>query len=323
MNPVTEPPSRREIRKSLQTTFDPGLRWRKERAILRTQQALHLPALLTGAKLQRPVFVVGAPRSGTMLLYSVLRASSSLAHWRPTEAHEVWELDHHPRLTGWTSNVLTPADATPDVIRRIHRSFLLVTGRNKRLIDKTPRNVLRVSFMNEVFPDALFIYLKRDGRENVNSLINAWRSKRYRTYRLPEHHNISGVDPAWWKFVLYPGWREDLGGPLEVVCAKQWIASNRHAMDALGGIDAPRWTEIRYERLVDDPVGEVGRLMDFIGLPYEDAVRQAAVDVSTTPINAVTPPERGKWKKENPREIGNILELIAPTMRAMGYEMDA
>lgn len=322
MPAVTDTPSRREIRKSLQTTFDPGLRWRKERAILRTQQALHLPALMTGGAVERPIFVVGAPRSGTMLLYTVLRSSSKLAHWRPTEAHEVWELDHHPAQHGWISNVLTAADATPEVTKRIRRSFLLVTGKNKRLIDKTPRNVLRVPFMNAVFPDARFIYLKRDGRDNVNSLINAWRSKRYRTYRLPEPHRIPGVDPGWWKFVLYPGWEEDLDGPVERVCARQWSASNEHALKALPEIDPDRRTEIRYEDLVDDPVGEIGRLMEFVDLPYEAEVRERAAAVSTTPINTVTPPERGKWRKENPTEIENVLELIRPAMQAMGYRLD-
>ena len=319
---MTDTPSRREIRKSLQTTFDPGLRWRKERALLRTQQLLHAPALITGARVERPVFVVGAPRSGTMLLYSVLRSSPRLAHWRPTEAHEVWELDHHPAQHGWVSNVLTAADATPEVTKRIRRSFLLVTGRRKRLIDKTPRNVLRVPFMNAVFPDARFIYLKRDGRENVNSLINAWRSKRYRTYRLPEPHRIPGVDPVWWKFVLYPGWEQDIDGPVELVCAKQWMASNEHAMKGRSEIDEERWTEIRYEDLVDNPVAEVGRLMDFIDVPYDDVVRRRAADVSTTPINTVTPPERGKWRRENPKEIANITDVIAPTMQAMGYSLD-
>lgn len=322
MPAVTDTPSRREIRKSLQTTFDPGLRWRKERAILRTQQALHLPALMTGGAVERPIFVVGAPRSGTMLLYTVLRSSSKLAHWRPTEAHEVWELDHHPAQHGWISNVLTAADATPEVTKRIRRSFLLVTGKNKRLIDKTPRNVLRVPFMNAVFPDARFIYLKRDGRDNVNSLINAWRSKRYRTYRLPEPHRIPEVDPSWWKFVLYPGWEEDLDGPVERVCARQWSASNEHALKALPEIDPDRRTEIRYEDLVDDPVGEIGRLMEFVDLPYEAEVRERAAAVSTTPINTVTPPERGKWRKENPTEIENVLELIRPAMQAMGYRLD-
>ncbi|HEV3471638.1 MAG TPA: sulfotransferase, partial [Actinomycetota bacterium] len=68
-----------------------------------------------------------------------------------------------------------------------------MTGRKHRLLDKTPRNALRVPFVDALFPDARYIYLQRDGRENVNSLINAWRTPRYRSYELPQEHSIPGV----------------------------------------------------------------------------------------------------------------------------------
>jgi hypothetical protein len=48
-------------------------------------------------------------------------------------------------------------------------------------------------------------------------------------------------------------------------------------------------------------------------------MRARAAALSSTPVNVVTPPERGKWRKENPDEITAILELIAPTMEALGY----
>ena len=314
--------SRRAIRKSLRTNFQPGWGWRYERLRLRAQQATHVPALLAGQRLERPIFIVGAPRSGSMLLYTILRASSGLAHWRPSEAHEVWEADYHPSTRGWESNVLTPADITPDAARRIRRSFLLVAGTRRRLIDKTPRNVLRVPFIDALFPDAVYIFLKRDGRDNVNSLINAWRSPRYRTYLLPQPHSIPGVDPRWWKFVLYPGWRSDVQGPLELVCAKQWRESNNSVVAALNDIEADRWTDVRYEDLVDDPVEEVGRLMKFLELPYEGAVRARAAAARTTPVNVVTPPGRGKWRRENPREIASVVNLLEPTMTSLGYRAD-
>jgi hypothetical protein len=313
---------RKKIRKSLRTNFDPGPRDHLNRVLLRARQAAHLPALWTGGKLDRPVFIIGAPRSGTSLLYAILRTSTRFAHW-PGEAHEVWEADYHPALRGWESNALSASDAEGEAADRIRRSFLLVTGSRKRLIDKTPRNALRVPFVDSLFPDAHFIYLKRDGRDNVNSLINAWRTPRYRTYELPESHSIPGADPKWWKFVLYPGWREDVSGPLEVVCAKQWMASNDRALDARRGIEPARWTEVRYEDLVEEPEGEVGRLMAALDLPYEDKIRERARATKTTAINVVTPPERGKWRRENPKEIEAILGLIEPTMKAMGYDIDA
>ena len=313
---------KRKIRKSLRTNFNPTPRDHLNRVLLRARQASHLPSLWAGGTLDRPIFIIGAPRSGTSLLYAILRTSSRLAHW-PGEAHEVWEADYHPALRGWESNALGVADVERDAAERIRRSFFLVTGSKKRLIDKTPRNALRVPFVNDVFPDAHFVYLMRDGRDNVNSLINAWRTPRYRTYEMPEPHAIPGVDPKWWKFVLYPGWRDDVRGPVELVCAKQWVASNDLALAASKDIDASRWTPIRYEDLVEEPEAEIGRLMDALDLPYEEPVKERARATKTTAINVVTPPERGKWRRENPEEITSILERIRPTMEAMGYDTDA
>lgn len=252
------------------------------------------------------------------MVYSILRASGELAHW-PGEAHEVWEADYHPALRGWESNELTAADVEERAAHRIRRSFFLVTGTRRRLIDKTPRNALRVEFIDALFDDARFVFLKRDGRDNVSSLINAWRTPRYRTYELPQPHAIGGVDPKWWKFVLYPGWKDDAGGPLEVVCARQWTASNELALRAARNLGAGRWCEVSYEAFVADPVAEAGRLMDFLELSYDDSVRSRAEAAKTTPVNVVTPPERGKWRRENPREIEAVLGLIAPTMSKLGY----
>jgi hypothetical protein len=314
--------SRRAIRKSLRTNFDPGPRFWFNRLKLRGQQLIHVPSLLTGGRVDRPIFVIGAPRAGTHMLYLILRSSSRLAHWRPSEAHEVWELDYHPALRGWESNALVASDVNPEAAARIRRSFLLVAGNGLRFIDKAPRNCLRLPFIDAIFPDARYVYLQRDGRENVNSLINAWRSPRYRTYELPQPHSIPGVDPRWWKFVLYPGWQEDTRGPLEVVCAKQWTVSNEYALEASKKIGLDRWIEVRYEELVDDPVEQVARLMEFLGLPYEREVRDRAAASKTTPVNTVTPPERGKWRRENPEEIAAVRPLIEHTMNTLGYELD-
>lgn len=308
---------RRALRKSLRTNFRPGPRDYLNRAALRARQAAHLPAYAAGRRLDRPVFIIGAPRSGTSLLYSVLRSAPVFAHW-PGEAHEVWEADYHPALRDWESNALTAADVDEKAAAKIRRAFFLVAGSRRRLIDKTPRNALRVSFVDAIFPDARYVHLVRDGRENVNSLINAWRTPRYRTYRLD--HSIEGVDPEWWKFVLYPGWREDSSGPLEVVCARQWASSNELALRDLKVV-GERAVRVRYEDLVDSPETEVERVAGFLDVPFDDGLRAKAAAVRTTPINVVTPPERGKWRKENPREIESIVPLIAPAMEALSYEV--
>ncbi|HEX2240739.1 MAG TPA: sulfotransferase, partial [Actinomycetota bacterium] len=243
-----------------------------------------------------------------------------IGHWSG-EAHEVWEADHHPAFRQWSSNVLEATDATPDAVARIRRQFFLATGPRKRFLEKTPRNSLRIPFIERIFPDALFVHLKRDGRDNVNSLINAWRTPRYRTYQLPEPHRIPGVDPHWWKFVLYPGWKEDRDGPLQLVCAKQWVFANDRILEARRASSEERWTSVRYEDLVADPVAAVRRLLEFADVPFDDDVARAAAAIGERPVNIVTPPEIGKWRRENPDEIAEILPVIAPTMKALGYDM--
>ncbi|MDP9226993.1 MAG: sulfotransferase, partial [Actinomycetota bacterium] len=311
--------NRRQLGKSLRTDFDPSLRLRARRSAFRLRQFAHLPGLVLGGRLERPIFIIGAPRSGTSLLYSILRGSSRLANW-PGEAHEVWEADYHPALRGWESNALGSEDITPHAAARIRRRFFLAVGSNRRLIDKTPRNALRVPFIDALFPDATYVFLRRSGPDNVNSLINAWRTPRYRTYRLAEPHSIPGVDPQWWKFVLYPGWREDTRGPLELVCAKQWVVCNGSALAAGKAVAPGRWIDIRYEDLVDRPEAEVQGVLEGLHLPFEDDVRERARAVRSTPINIVTPPERGKWLRENPSEIESVQWLIEPMMKQLGYE---
>jgi hypothetical protein len=252
-------------------------------------------------------------------LFKVLSSSSRVASW-PGEAHEVWERDYHPALRGWESNVLGAADVTNENAARIKRTFYLVSGGRRRLLDKTPRNSLRVGFIEALFPDARYVFLQREGRDNVNSLINAWRTPRYRTYRLPEPHTIPGVpDPNWWKFVLYPGWKADRSGPLELVCAKQWIHSNEALLDAFSAIPQKRRTVVRYESLVERPVEEVGRIVESLHLPYEARTRALAAKVKDTPVNIVTPPAPGKWRTENPAEIERIEPLLKETLARLGY----
>jgi hypothetical protein len=124
----------------------------------------------------------------------------------------------------------------------------------------------------------------------------------------------------WWKFVLYPGWRADARGPLEVVCANQWVSCNEQALGGLENIAPGRWTSVRYEELVAHPVVEIGRLMSRLDLPLEPAVRARADAIESTPINVVTPPEAGKWRRENPKEIEAVSSRLRSTMEALGYE---
>src|SRR5437867_12312484 len=76
-------------------------------AVLRTAA----PALRKEPPPDRPIFILGSPRSGTTLLYEVLGHSSRLASLG-VESHFLWEMFHPLEGSGFASHGLGPQDIT-------------------------------------------------------------------------------------------------------------------------------------------------------------------------------------------------------------------
>lgn len=197
------------------------------------RSVLSLPAAKSvAAQFKRPVFIVAAPRSGSTLLFETLAASEQLATLGG-EAH--WLIESIAELQlgapSVESNRLDATHCTPQVAAKIleqlhtklrdHTGAPVPPGRTIRFLEKTPKNALRIPFFNQLFPDALFIFLWRDPRENLGSIIEAWRSGQLKTY-----NGLEGFDGPW-SLLLPPGWPSMRGRPLEDIAAFQWHVTNR------------------------------------------------------------------------------------------------
>ena len=194
--------------------------------------------------------------------------------------------------------------------------------RGRRFLDKTPENCLRISYLDTLFPDARFVFLRRRAADNVNSLMEAWRARpRFVKYRLPEPlEGIAPLDGERWSFALIPGWRELRHAPLEEVCARQYVASNEAVLGAREAHDPGRWLEVSYEDLVGSPVREARRLFEALGVALTPAVESFAQSLDRRPgATAITPPKRDKWREQNAAAIERILPLVEPTERRLGY----
>ena len=311
-----------------------------------------------GAGIRDPVFVLGAPRSATTLLFHTLARSSGL--WSlGMESQAVFEGPYHPSLLGWRSNALGAEDLTPENGERIRAGFLrrvqpgpvwrrrdarrekrpgsrgpaariaYAAARARaaairrfgtvRLLEKTPDNCLRVPFLRALFPDAKFLFLRRDGRNNVSALIDGWRLEgQFESYDLPVPVGIPGYAGRRWCFHLPPGWRGLTTEPLEVVCAEQWKSCMEAVLAELPSLRAAGAVcELSYEELTRAPRTTLTRVLGFLGLPVEDAVvpREDRLPV----VNARTPPDPEKWRKTNGPAIERILPRIAGVQAALGY----
>lgn len=124
-------------------------------------------------ELTKPVFMIGMPHSGTSVLASTFRLHPDIAMW--TEAPEVWEPYWEEGVDSEYNRMVPRYDTDVEQmdINRIRYAFgkFVQSQNKKRLLNKNPRNTARISFMRKIFPDAKIIYIYRDGRDVVNSIV--------------------------------------------------------------------------------------------------------------------------------------------------------
>ena len=237
------------------------------------------------------------------------------------EGHVLWDAYHHPRDRGWDSDARGGADVREREREYVYLAIRLFV-RGRRFVDKTPANSLRIPYLDALFPDATYVFLRRGAADNVNSLMEAWRARpRFVRYTLPEP--LEGLGPLsgpLWSLVLVPGWRELRRAPLEEVCARQYVACNEAVLDARESIEDARWVDVRYEDLVASPTAEIRRVCERIGVAFGEPVAAATQTLAETPsATALTPPRAGKWREQNREAIERILPLVAPTEGRLGY----
>ncbi len=273
------------------------------------------------AVLERPVFIVAAPRSCSTLLFQTLAHAEAL--WSlGDESHRLFE--SYPKLSPLRgvvdSNRLTAALLDPKLAQSIPAQFLAqirdrtgwpldaASDQRVRLLEKTPKNALRISFLNALFPDALFIYLVRDPLPNLGSIMDAWRSGSFVTYRrFPTVHGP-------WSLLLPPGWQGYTARPLEEIAAFQWGSAHALVMEDLAALPRARWTAVNAAELIADPAATVARLCAFMGIPL-DATFAAQLQ-QPLPLSryTVTAPEEGKWRR-HAAPLARVWAGIAPRLQ--------
>lgn len=249
------------------------------------------------ARFDRPLFIVSTPRSGSTLLFETLQQAPAL-FTTGRESHGLIESvpGLFPGERDWDSNRLTAADATDERIEALAGKFLegLVDRDGMRppdrfrMLEKTPKNALRVPFFDAAWPDSMFVYLYRDVRETLSSMIDAWESGRFRTYpRLP------GWQGPPWSLLLVPNWRDLVGRDLPEVVAWQWTITTNQLLDDLEAVTPRRVQRATHAELVAEPQQTVERLAASLGLQWDRSLA-AGLPLSKTTL---TRPAPDKWRR--------------------------
>ncbi len=132
--------------------------------------------------IDRLIFVVGCPRSGTSAL-----AWALAEHPHPTTGPETNFLyplfrGHHARLAwerawavenGWLRTQQIGWEEFAAAVGVGSAQLFASRAEGKRWVDSSPENLFIVEELAAVFPNARFVHLLRDGREVVASMLNS------------------------------------------------------------------------------------------------------------------------------------------------------
>ncbi len=269
----------------------------------------------------RPIFIVSAPRAGSSLLFETLARFAEV--WTiGQESHDI-EADLpalHPATHAYASNRLTAAEATPAVRqamgdwfgRRLQdregRLYQALPAEKRpaavRFLEKTPKNALRIPFLKAIFPDARFIYLYREPRQNISSMLEGWRSRRFVAYR-----GLPGWPYKEWSFLLVPGWEQWFDKPLVEIAAYQWQITNETIRADLQPLPTDCWHRVDYEALINRPAETIKRISDFAAFSWTAEIAERLARPLPVSHMAVSPPAADKWRKYE-AEIKSVLPVI-------------
>jgi hypothetical protein len=212
------------------------------------------------------------------------------AYWfpKPFSAYRFWErflpdIARHDRP-------LTADDVPTEAIEPLRENIArLVRYQGKRRFVTKVTGWARMAYFNRIFPDARFIYLKRDPVAIMSSWVNAgWLNV------------TADIDSEAWEWGQVPAayrdiWKELGGGPLLSAAIKTQLDIDDLRRNTAQFSD--RCLEVNYEDLVRDPLTTMRRTVDFAELTWDDTFRSA---VSSTIVHNYT----SKWKQQLPESDG-------------------
>ena len=271
--------------------------------------------------MSRPLILLGVSRSGTTLLRVVLDRSPGIAipdesffvpllarrHGKTVDAKQF--LDDIARIPGLRDWGVSVASLAPrirsgmpiaEALAAIYEAYADAAGK-PRWGDKTPMYMRHLALLDELFSDAQYVHLIRDGRDTALSFLQMPEGTFTRTWAHPR-------TPA--QFACL--WRKE-------------VAEAR----ALGRrVGAMRYHEVRYEALVADPDTTVRGICAFAAIEFEPAMLDyaGAVDVSSKPHQQrlLAPPTTGvrSWRDDMAAADVAAFEAIAgDLLRELEYDV--
>jgi hypothetical protein len=248
------------------------------------------------------VFLIGFPRSGTTLMEQVLDSHPSLSSLEEKPAIDRVRLQLSERPEGYPDALAKLRVDELDDLRRLY--FDEVTKhigdvRQRTVIDKLPLNTIDVGLIYRLFPNARILLALRHPCDVVISCF------------------MQAFQPN--AAMIHFGSLVETARFYDRVMAL-WLK--------YASVLPLTYLSVRYEDLVEDFEGQMRRILEFLGLPWDDAVRgyadHAKSKIITTPsyhqvVQPIYSHSVGRWLNYR-QPMKDVLPILQPYIDAFGYE---
>jgi len=226
----------------------------------------------SGIDSERPIFVVGMPRSGTTLTEQILASHSRVAAGGELSAllnvsYQIRELSHtrepYPHGLCKIGRI---------GLRRMARRYLAqlerISTAADRITDKLPFNFMHIGVIALLFPNARIVHCRRHPLDNCLSC-----------------YFTSFADQ-----IRFANRLETLG---------RYYLDYHRLMDHWHAVLPVKIFDLQYEAMVDDTEGRIRALLDYCGLDWEDA----CLSFHETERGVRTP---SRWQVRQPIYTGSV-----------------
>jgi omega-hydroxy-beta-dihydromenaquinone-9 sulfotransferase len=237
-------------------------------------------------KLNPPIFIVGAPNSGTRALAQAVSLSPDIED--RSEARVLWDKDFHLRNN---DTLKTAEDVTRSDVLRLQGNFCYYQWKSgKRVVlNRHPENSLRIHFIKRIFPSAKIIHIVRDGHAVVCSNYRGVMEQRHR------------LENPFGSYLRPPGWRNRREWPLLKQLAYLWNATTLYASRE-GRKYGDDYREVFYESLPEKASSILPDIWKWLGVGYSDRTIERLPGFED---------RNYKWKAELTREEVAVIEEVA------------
>ena len=235
----------------------------------------------------KKIFILSAPRSGTAMLVKILTSTNLVDALPFDEANFLFR-----KYSKYFPNDELPTSLATKKLRYFLENIFSKVKKNNSLyfVEKTTHNTLRLKFLFKLYPDALYIYLKRNSFDAVYSMIERRKSKAGFYYYYNKFKFLPFEDYFYYlfffikllfkKYILrsynyhwgpkFKNYEVSASNKsLLELCARQHIICNKMVIKYKKIFPKKNFLSLKYENLVKKDFIEIKRLLKFLKINHQ------------------------------------------------------